>query len=109
MENSKIFDKKYQEYLPLIKNFNFSKKAEILGIQKQDQSCVFKFFNRRITFDRKDFNDVTGDEVTFAIKVVLCKYLLMCPEKISENSDRLVTFREFKVSANNDPFTISDF
>ena len=95
MENSKIFDKKYQEYLPLIKNFDFSKKAEILGIQIQNQSCAFDFFNRRITFDRKDFNDVTGDEVTFAIKVLLCKYLLMCPKKISENSNRLVTFREF--------------
>ncbi|MBL0716819.1 MAG: DUF3786 domain-containing protein [Desulfosarcina sp.] len=95
MENSKIFDEKYQEYLPLIKNFDFSKKAEILGIQTEDQSSSFKFFNRRIIFDRKDFNDVTGNEVTFAIKVLLCKYLLMCPEKISENSNRLVTFREF--------------
>ena len=95
MESSKIFDEKYQEYLPLIKNFDFTKKAEILGIQKQNQSFIFEFFNRRIAFDRKDFNDIAGNEVSFAVKVVLCKYLLMCPEKISENSNRLVTFREF--------------
>ena len=90
-----MFDKKYQEYMPLIKNFDFSKKAKILGIQKQNQACIFEFFNRIIAFDRNDFNDISGDEVTFAVKVVLCKYLLMCPEKISENSNRLVTFREF--------------
>ena len=95
MKNSKMFDKKYQEYMPLIKNFDFSKKAKILGIQKQNQACIFEFFNRIIAFDRNDFNDISGDEVTFAVKVVLCKYLLMCPEKISENSNRLVTFREF--------------
>ena len=39
---------KYQKYLPLIKNFNFSKKAEILGIQKQDQFYNFEFSTGRL-------------------------------------------------------------
>ncbi|MCD4677109.1 MAG: DUF3786 domain-containing protein [Desulfobacula sp.] len=95
MEDSKIFDKKYNEYLSLIKGFNFSKKAEILGIQKRNQLFVFEFFNRQIAFDLNDFTDIAGDKVTFAVKVVLCKYLLMCPEKISKSANRLVTFREF--------------
>ena len=95
MEDSKIFDKKYKEYLSLIKDFDFSKKAEILGIQKRNQSFMFEFFNRQIVFDRNDFTDIAGEEVTFAVKVVLCKYLLMCPEKVYESSNRLVTFREF--------------
>ena len=95
MESSKIFDITYNDYLPQTKDFDFSKKAEILGIQKQNQSFMFEFFNRQIVFDRNDFKDITGKELTFAVKVVLCKYLLMCPEKISKSSNRLVTFREF--------------
>ena len=95
MEDSKIFDKKYKEYLSLIKDFDFSKKAEILGIQKRNQSFMFEFFNRQIVFDWNDFTDIAGEKVTCAVKVVLCKYLLMCPEKVSESSNRLVTFREF--------------
>jgi len=95
MDDSKIFDKKYNEYLSQLREFPFSQKAAILGVQKRNQSYVFEFFNRRIAFDRNDFKDLSGEEVTFAVKVVLCKYLLMCPEKVSESSNRLVTFREF--------------
>jgi hypothetical protein len=95
MEDSKIFDKKYTEYLSQIKDFDFSKKIEILGIQKRDQLFIFEFFNRQIAFDGNDFTDIAGDEVTFAVKMILCKYLLMCPEEICESSNRLVTFREF--------------
>ncbi|MCK5163412.1 MAG: DUF3786 domain-containing protein [Desulfobacula sp.] len=95
MEDSKIFDKKYNEYLSLIKGFDFLKKAEILGIQKRNKLFIFEFFNRQIAFDLNDFTDIAGDKVTFAVKVVLCKYLLMCPETISKSANRLVTFREF--------------
>ncbi|NOX35288.1 MAG: DUF3786 domain-containing protein [Deltaproteobacteria bacterium] len=100
MDDSKIFDKKYTEYLSYIKDFQFSKKAGILGIQKRDQSFIFEFFNRRIAFDRNNFVDIAGDRISFAVKVVLCKYLLMCPDEIRESSNRLVTFREI---ANADP------
>ena len=95
MEHSKIFDVTYNDYLSQLKDFDFSKKADILGIQKQNQSFMFEFFNRKIAFDRNNFKDITGKELTFAVKVVLCKYLLMCPEKTIESSNRLVTFREF--------------
>lgn len=95
MDDLKISGEKYNEYLPLIKAFPFSEKADILGIQKRNQSFVFGFFNRHIAFDHTDFVDVSGGEVSLAVKVVLCKYLLMCPEKIIKTSNRLVTFQDF--------------
>ena len=95
MGNSKTFDATYNDYLSQFKDFDFSKKADRLGLQKQNQLFVFEFFNRRIVFNQNDFKDITGEELTFAVKVVLCKYLLMCPEKIFESSNKLVTFREF--------------
>jgi len=95
MEDSKIFDKTYNEYLSQLRDFDFLKKVGILGIQKRNKSFMFEFFNRQIVFNRNEFTDLSGEELTFAIKVILCKYLLMCPEKISESSNRLVTFREF--------------
>ncbi|MBU8911161.1 MAG: DUF3786 domain-containing protein, partial [Desulfobacterales bacterium] len=95
MEKSKIFDITYSEYLSQLKDFDFSKKARILGLQKQNQSFVFEFFNRKIVFDQNGFKDITGEELSFAVRVVFCKYLLMCPQKKSESSNRLVTFREF--------------
>jgi len=95
MEDSKIFDKKYANCLLQIKTIDFAEKAEILGIQRQDQLFVFDFFNRQIAFDGNDFIDIQGYEVTIAVKVVLCNYLKMCPDKVLKASSRLVTFREF--------------
>lgn len=95
MEDSKIFDKKYTEYLSRVKEFPFADKAGILGIQKREQSYMFEFFNRKICFDGNDFADVDGNELTVAVKVVFCRYILMCPDKILNSSNRLVTFREF--------------
>ncbi|MBW2654839.1 MAG: DUF3786 domain-containing protein [Deltaproteobacteria bacterium] len=95
MEDTKIFDKTYNEYLSQLKDFDFLKKAGILGIQKRNKSFVFEFFNRQIVFNRNEFIDLAGEDLTFAVKVILCKYLLMCPEKIFESSNKLVTFREF--------------
>jgi hypothetical protein len=95
MKDSKSFDKKYANCLPQIKTIDFSRKAEMLGIQKQDQLFVFNFFNRQIAFDGNDFIDIQGDEVTTAIKVVFCAYLMMCPDRVLKASNRLVTFREF--------------
>jgi len=95
MQDSKIFDKKYADLLPQIKTIDLSKKAEILGIYKQDQLFIFNFFNQQITFNGHNFINIKGHEVSFAVKVVLCNYVLMCPENVFHPSDRLVTFREF--------------
>lgn len=95
MDHSKIFDKKFADYLKQIGEISFSGKTKILGIQKRNQSYVFEFFNRQIVFDQNDFMDTSGDEISFAVKVVLCKYILMCPSTPVERSNKLVTFREF--------------
>jgi len=95
MNDSKIFDKKYAECLPQIKTIDLSVKAENLGIKKQGQLFVFDFFNRQIAFDGHDFVDINGFEVTIAVKVVLCNYIKMCPEKVVKASGKMLTFREF--------------
>lgn len=95
MENSKIFDIKFANCRPQIKTIDFSMKVGMLGIQKLDHLFIFDFFNRQIAFDGNDFIDIHGQEVTTAIKVVLCNYILSCPDKVIKTSNRLVTFREF--------------
>lgn len=96
MGESKVFDETYQDYLKQLKSIDFTLKADALGLQKRDESFLFEFFDRRILFNGNEFSDMEGRPVTFAVKVVLCKYLLMGPETISKRPDRLVSFREFK-------------
>ncbi|MCP3875681.1 MAG: DUF3786 domain-containing protein [Desulfobacteraceae bacterium] len=95
MKNSKSFDKIFNECKAFVKDSHLAKKVEILGIQTQNQTLIFDFFNQRITFNGIDFIDSAGGELTQSVKSVFCRYLLMCPEKISDRSNKLVTFREF--------------
>jgi hypothetical protein len=92
---AKIFDKKFKNYLSQVLDIDIFEKADTLGIQKRDQSYIFDFYNKQIVFDQNDFTDIAGGEVTFAVKTVLCKYIMMCPGKKINSSSKLVTFREF--------------
>ena len=59
---------------------------------------IFSFFNRRIKVTKDGISDIDNRDLTFAIKFLLCQYIILCPEKLPEKSSRLVTFREFKDS-----------
>ncbi len=95
MDDSKLFEQSYVGLLPQVKQVDLTTKINILGIHKQSQSYIFDFFNRQIIFDGNDFFDRDGIELTPAIKVILCSYILMCPQKEIESVGKLVTFREF--------------
>lgn len=98
MGNSKIFDQKYDECLSQMKEIDFAKRADILGGQYKDHSLIFSFFNRRIRVTKDGISDIDNRDLTFAIKFLLCQYIILCPEKLPEKSSKLVTFREFKDS-----------
>lgn len=95
MDDSKLVDKKYRDCLPQIKSMDLSQNAAILGIQKQEDVFIFDFFNRPIAFDGHEFVDIQKNDVTPAVKAVLCNYIVRCPDKVIKASGRLVTFREF--------------
>ncbi len=98
MNNSKIFDQKYDECMSQIQAIDLSKTADILGGRYKNNSLMFDFFNRRIVVHKDGIKDIDNIEITFAIKFLLCQYILLCPEKLPEKSSKLVTFREFKNS-----------
>lgn len=91
-EDQKLND---AEYLTLIREQNNDNLVDFLGLQKTGKGYRFDFFNRPILFDYQDFIDLSGQELSLSIKIVLCKYLLNCPHSSLKKSVRLVTFREF--------------
>jgi hypothetical protein len=95
MDNTKIFNQKLNHDFSKVNNIDFFKNAEILGIRQKGGSLIFDFFNRQILFSKNAIDDVIGRPLTDAVKDVLCQYLLMCPESISESSNKLITLREF--------------
>ncbi len=95
MENSRAFNDIFDAFSTALKGPDFPEKAKILGLQLRNQKLVFDFFNRQILFDGNDFVDGSGEHITRSVKTLLCQYVLMCPEKVTVSSNKLVTFREF--------------
>ncbi len=96
MEAFQVFDDKLERCLLEFQKFDFSpEKAEILGARINGQSFLLDFFNRKILVSNQQVNDTEGRDLTPAVRVLLLKYLLMCPDRIDETTNRLVTFREF--------------
>jgi len=103
MESFQVFDEKLKACMLAVQEFVFSpEKAGILGARIADQSIagqsiVIDFFNRKILVSKQGVMDAQGLELTPAVKVLLLKYLLMCPDRIvgtPETTNKLLTFRE---------------
>jgi len=100
MEPFQAFDEKFKNCMDKFRDLDFSpEKAEILGVRIAGPSVVVDFFNRKILVSKEAVTDAEGKELTLAIKVLLLKYLLFCPDYIHETTHRLVTFREFSNAA----------
>lgn len=95
MDKSTIWNDVYPGLLARVKQVDLSEKLHILGIERQKTILDFHFFNRRLGFDGDDFFDMAGADLTLAVKVVLCTYILMCPGKEVKGQGKLKTFREF--------------
>ena len=98
MSSSKTFEQKFNHRFSSVSKIDFFKNGKILGIRRNNDALIFNFFNRRISFSRDGIHDIEGHPLTDAVKNVLCQYLLMCPDPISETSNKLVTLREFSDS-----------
>ncbi len=90
------FDDKLKECMLEFQEFVFSpEKADILGVRTIGQSFAIDFFNRKILVSKQEVIDTEGSDLTSAVRVLLLKYLLLCPDHIHETTNKLVTFREF--------------
>ena len=96
MKSFQVFDEKLKACTLDFQEFVFSpEKAEILGARLAGESFVIDFFNRRIVVSKQGVMDAQGQDLTPAIRVLLLKYLLLCPDHLHKTTHKLVTFREF--------------
>ena len=96
MESFQVFDEKLKACRQAFQEFVFSpEKADILGVRIAGQSFEVDFFNRKILVSKQNLMDAEGYDLTPAVRVLLLKYFLLCPDQIHEPFHKLVTFREF--------------
>ena len=69
-----------------------------LGIAVIEGGYRIPFFHRTYTIAAEVVTDENGKSATHAVSVILCKYILMCPNRPSEDVS-LITYKDFKDAA----------
>jgi hypothetical protein len=95
---SSVFDETYNQYLARIAQIDFKPKEEILGIQVEGNEIVIPFFGRPYRVSTTKIVNPSGKQPPLNTSVVLCKYLLLCPQ-IPALDKEWVSYRDFKDTA----------
>jgi len=97
-EQALIFEKIYKDYLDQVAAIDCSLIAEKLGIRVSGKTIEIPFFNQIFTITPDAITDGKGNKPHHAVCVILCKYLLSCPEMLTQ-SNELATYKDFKDAA----------
>jgi len=93
---SPVFEKTYRVYLKRLAAVDLKSRAETLGGGWSKEGLIIPFYGtpHRISPAGVTIAD-GGHKATFAVRVVLCNYVLRCPVK-EPHGEELVTYREFR-------------
>lgn len=98
MKKPSVFKETYQNYLDQIGELDLDSRAEKLGGRVENNEMVISFFGQPYRISIRGIKDPTGKQPPMGICVVLCKYLILCPD-IPSLDREWVSFRDFKNTA----------
>jgi uncharacterized protein DUF3786 len=95
MKKAEVFEVTYHKYLEQIAGIDLLSRADILGGAIQDDTLVIPFYGAPHRVSKDGVLNASGQRATFAVSVLLCCYVLQCPE-MEPDPGEWVTYREFK-------------
>jgi hypothetical protein len=98
MKKSSIFEETYKNYLAQVGKLDLSLTAEKLGITLVGDEAEIPFFGRLFRLSSRGVFDLDGREPAFAVRVALCRYLLLAP-KTTPAGEEWVSYKDFKDAA----------
>lgn len=98
-EKSPVFEKIYRDYLDQVAGLDLSDRESLLGIRRAPEGVWIPFFNRDFCVTDTAITDASGRQPIHAVSVVLCRYLILCPQKLPENGSEWVSYRNFRDAA----------
>ena len=85
----------YKQYLDQIARIDLKPLEEKLGVRVENDEVVIPFLGTQYFVSGRGINDSSGKQPPLEISVVLCQYLLLCPD-VSPAEDDWVAYRDFK-------------
>lgn len=96
MKKAAVFEETYATYLSMLQKKNLADCCDILGMKQSGNGVIVPFFGKNYKVSTDGIENTEGFSTPFAVKVVLCQYVLMCPEKAIVEQPVLVSYREFR-------------
>ena len=98
VSRSKVFSETYNRYIAEIGLIDFLGKAKALGVSSDGEALLIPLYDNEYRLSAAGIEGIDGKELSPAVQVMICKYVLTCPLDLPELSDKLMTYREFKDS-----------
>jgi len=94
---SGIFKKICSDYLKQIGRLDLRTIERKLGVRIEGNEVIIPLFGRPQRVSEKGIVGPSGEKPSFEICVILCKYLLLCPDGFPED-ERWISYRDLKDS-----------
>jgi hypothetical protein len=92
-----VFETTYRNYLAQFGGSYLAGLEHLLGVRVQGKDVIVPLFDRHYRVSHEGIADPSGTEPGFDVRVILCKYLLHCPETTPEATE-WVSFKDLKDS-----------
>ena len=94
-EKAAVFETTYQNYLDQLTAIDYLSRADRLGADVAGKALKISVYGTPYSISREGVRDADGTQTNFAISVVLCCYILQCPDTVPPAGDWM-TYREFR-------------
>lgn len=99
MEKSSVFEQTYQNYLAEIRNIDYLSRADLLGVETDGVALIIPLYDQTYSVSGESIEVLEHGKVNDAVRVVLAKYVLTCPDTLVAAPGQWVTYRDFKDAA----------
>ena len=94
-DQASVFEKTYKDYLEQVTKIDLRSIQEKLGVRVEGNATIIPLFGKPTRVSARGIIDQSGQRPSFDICVILCKYLLLCPDSIPKETE-WTAYRDFK-------------
>ncbi|MEA3438094.1 MAG: DUF3786 domain-containing protein [Thermodesulfobacteriota bacterium] len=102
-----VYEKTYENYLAQVGETDFNSVKQKLGVEVEKNKIIIPLFGKSYEISAAGISDTGGKQPMFDICVILCKYILLCPQ-ISPKEKDWVSFRDLKDSGPLTSYFVND-
>lgn len=99
MKQAPVFDEIYKNYIDAVAAVDLSSVGSRLGIEVSGDTAIIPFYGIPHRVSGKGVTNAQGERPIHAVSVILCKYLLLCPDEVPPRSSEWVKYNNFKDAA----------